>query len=129
MDISKYAGYFHDGYVNYISHVGNNISFSLESSIIEDLDKIEDTNLLSDSNSFKGILKMSNIKSFNVGNKKYAGKFKMKHDDGDILELEIKGNKALLLIEWKNFPQKSSMTDVSKIEIEAEKIQWIPETG
>ena len=127
MDIAKYAGYFHDGYVNDISHVGNNISFSLESSVIENLDEIVDKHLLSDSNSLKGILIVHNIKNFQVGNKKYTGIFQMEYDDGDILDLEINDTKIFLLIEWKNFPPKSSKTDVSKIEIEAEKIEWIPE--
>jgi len=124
MDIAKYAGYFHDGYVNGISHIGNNISFSLESSVIEDLDEILDKNYLSDSNSFKGVLKINSIKYFKVGDEKYTGIFKMEYDDGDILDLEIKNNRVFLLIEWKNFPPKSSKTDVSKIEIEAEKIWW-----
>ncbi len=59
MDIAKYADYFHDGYVNDISHIGNNISFSLESSVIENLDEIADKHLLSDSNSFKGTLNVN----------------------------------------------------------------------
>lgn len=127
MDISKYADYFHDGYVNNISHVGNNISFSLESSVIEHLDEVADKHFLSDSNTFRGILKVFHIKKFRLGNKKYEDVFQMQYDDGNILDLEIKDNKMFLLIEWKNFPPKVRKTDVSKIEIEAEKIQWIPE--
>lgn len=127
MDIAKYADYFHDGYVNNISHIGNNISFSLESSVIENLDEIADKNFLSDSHTFKGILKACNIKNFKLGNKKYEGVFQMQYDDGNILDLEIKDNKIFLLVEWKNFPPKVRKTDVSKIEIEAEKIQWMPE--
>lgn len=127
MDITKYTAFFHDGYVNNISHVGNNISFSLESSVIEDLEEIEDKFFLSKSNTFIGILNICNIKSFKFGNRKYEGILQMKYDDGDILDLEIKGNKIFLLVEWINFPPKNRTTDVSKIEIEAEKIQWLPE--
>lgn len=65
MDIAKYADYFHDGYVNDISHVGNNISFSLESSVIENLDEIADKHFLSDAHTFKGILKVYDIKTLN----------------------------------------------------------------
>jgi hypothetical protein len=124
MDIAKYADYFHDGYVNNILHVGNNISFSLESSVIENLDEIADKPFLSDSNTFKGILKIYGIKSFKLGGKEYEGDFQMQYDDGNILDLKIKDNKIFLLVEWKNFPPKVRKTDVSKIEIEAEKISW-----
>ena len=127
MDIAKYTDFFHDGYVNNISHIGNDISFSLESSVLEDSDEIADKHLLSASNSFKGVLKLSNIRDFKLGDKKYEGVFHMQYDDGDILNLEIRGNKVFLLVEWKNFPPKDSNTDVSKMEIEAEKIEWIPE--
>ena len=82
---------------------------------------------MSSSNSFKGVLKIENIESFKVGNKKFNDIFQMEYDDGDILDLEIQGNRMFLLVEWKNFPPKPSKTDVSKIEIEAEKIDWIPE--
>ena len=127
MDISKYADYFHDGYVNNVSHVGNNIAFSLESSVIEDSNEIADKGLLSESNTLKGVLNVFNIKSFKLGNEKYDDVFKMEYDDGDILDLEIKDNKVFLLVEWKNFPPKNRNTDVSRIEIEAEKIQWVPD--
>ncbi len=127
MNIAKYTDYFHDGYVNSISHAGNNIYFSLESSVIENLDEITDKNLLSSTNTLKGTLNIYNIKSFKIGNKKYEGAFQMQYDDGDILDFEIKDNKIFLLVEWKNFPPKNRKTDVSKIEIEAEKIQWAPE--
>ena len=128
MNITKYTDYFHDGYVNNVSHIGNNISFSLESSVIEDLNQIADKNYLSDSNTLKGKLNIYNIKIFKLGNKLYEGLFQMQYDDGDILEFEIKGNKVFLLIEWRNFPPKIRKTDVSKIEIEAEKIQWVPDS-
>ena len=48
------------------------------------------------------------------------------YDNGEILDLEIDDNKVFLLIEWKNWPPKPRLrtNDVSKIEIEAEKIYW-----
>ena len=48
----------------------------------------------------------------------------MLYDNGNILDLEIRDNKIFLLVEWKNFPPKARKNDVSKIEIEAEKIYW-----
>jgi hypothetical protein len=129
MNIAKYANYFHDGYVNSVSHTENNIFFALESSVIEDLNQIDDKSSLSTSNTFKGDLVIKNIKNFKVGDKRYDGIFRMEHDDGDILDLEIHGNSVFLLIEWKNFPPKARQTDVSEIEIEAEEIRWEPEGG
>ena len=127
MDISKYTDYFHDGYVNAVIHLRNNLSISIESSVIEDISKIEDKYYLSASNTFKGTLNLYNIKTFNLGGKKYNRVFRMTHDDGDILDFQIKGHTVLLLIEWKNFPLKNSKTDVNKIEIEAERIEWVPD--
>jgi len=95
--------------------------------MIEDVDSIADKNNLSCSNTFKGRLNIYNIKRFFLSGKIYKGVFQMQYDDGEILDLEIKGNKVFLLIEWRNFPPKICNTDVSKIEIEAEKIQWVPE--
>jgi hypothetical protein len=127
MDIAKYVDYFHDGYVNNISHIGNNISFSLESSVIEDRSQISDETYLSNSNTFKGILSLYDIKKFKLGDKIYRNIFIMQYDDGDILDFEIQGNTVFLLIEWKNFPPRIHKTDVSKIEIEATKIEWVPD--
>lgn len=128
MDISKYAGYFHDGYVNNIIHKGNTLEFFLESSVVDPSEIADpDRVILSRSNTLKGILLLQNIKTIKMGNKKYSGILQMNYDDGDILDLKIDNNKVFLLIEWKNFPPKTHVIDVSKIEIEAEKIQWIPE--
>jgi hypothetical protein len=124
MDIAKYAGYFHDGYVNSILHAGDNITFFLESSVIEDMQEIVDENYLSNNKTFKGKLNIYKIKSFKLCGKNYEGIFQMEYDDGNILDFEIKDNRVFLLIEWQNFPPKSYKTDVSKIEIEAEKIDW-----
>ena len=126
MNIIKYEDYFHDGYVNGINHLGNNIDFFLESSVINP-NEIADKDLLTPSNTFKGTLTIYNIKNFKINNKKYEGVLKMQYDDGDILELKIAGNRVFLLIQWKDFPPKTCLTDVSKIEIEAQMIQWIPD--
>lgn len=103
MDISKYADYFHDGDVKAIFHIGNNISFFLESSVIEDIGQIEDVEYLSSSNTFKGTLCLYNIRNFTLNEKKYEDVFQKQHDDGDILDLEIVRNAIFLLIEWMDF--------------------------
>jgi hypothetical protein len=127
MDIAKYVDYFHDGEVNGISHIGKNISFSMESAEIENLDEIADRDVLSDYNSFKGILNIYNIKKFIMHHKDFEGVCQMQYDKGRILDLEINGNNVYLLVEWRNFPPKVRTRDVSEIIIEAEKIEWIPE--
>jgi hypothetical protein len=124
MDIAKYADYFHDGCVDNIFHEGNNICFSLESAVIENPNQIVDKKYLSESNTFKGILRLHNICKLMISHKKHTGVLRMEHDDGNILDLEIEGNRFFLLVEWRNFPPKSRKTDVSEIEIEAEKIWW-----
>lgn len=127
MDISKYTDYFHDGYVNSMTHAENKLSISLESAVIEDITDIQDKDCMSDTHTFRGILNLYNIRNFTLGGKNYEGLFYMEYDDGDILDFEIKGNVVFLLIEWRNFPPKIRTTDVSKIEIEAEKIEWVPD--
>ncbi len=127
MDISEYTDYFHDGYVNNIRHVKNSLSISLESAVIEDASQIRDKDCISDSHTFKGTLNLYNIRKFMLGGKRYESVFRMEYDDGDILDFEISGHTVFLLIEWRNFPPKIRKTDVSKIEIEAEKIEWVPD--
>src|SRR5438552_1865227 len=107
MDISKYTDYFHDGYVNNIRHVRNDLSISLESAVIEDASNIRDKDYISDAYTFKGTLNLYNVKQISLGGKRYKGIFHMEYDDGDILDFEIKGNIVFLLIEWKNFPPKN----------------------
>lgn len=123
MDIKNYTGYFHDGTLLKIKHEKNQIEFFLESSQIGS-HKIKDRELLSNDNTLKGKLHVKNIIKIKVGNKEYKGILRKEYDDGEILDLEINKNKMLLLIEWTNFPPKNRVTDVAKIEIEAEKIQW-----
>lgn len=127
MDISKYTDYFHDGYVNDIRHVKNDLSLSLESAVVEDVSQIRDRDCISDSHTFKGTLNLYNVKKITLGGKRYESVFRMEYDDGDILDFEIKGHIVSLLIEWRNFPPKNRKTEVSKIQIEAEKIEWIPD--
>lgn len=128
MDISKYAAYFHDGYVNAIIHKGNNIEFFLESSVMDSNEVSEmGEKVLSESNTLKGILLLRNIKKMKVGNKEFKGTLQKQYDDGDILDLEVEDGRIFLLVEWKNYPPKAPTTDVSKIEIEAEEVEWIPE--
>ena len=122
MDLTTYSKHFHDGNLININHKSDNIEISLESSQIN---KNKPTDIiLSKSNTIKGKLHFEKIKQIKIGNKKWLGILQKIYDDGEILDLEIYKNKVLLLIEWNNFPPKPRESDVSKIEIEAEKIWW-----
>ena len=126
MDMAKYDGYFHDGYIYDIIHEEKNICFFLESCVI-DPKEIPRNITLSKSNTLKGILKVYNIKKYMLNNKEDHNHFKMQYDYAEILDLEInENNKLFLLLEWKNRPPKSRINILSKLEIEAEKIDWEP---
>lgn len=103
------------------------MSISLESAAIEDTSQIQDKDCLSDSHTFKGTLNLYNIKKITVGDRPYESIFRMEYDDGDILDFEIKGDTVFLLIEWRSFSPKNRKTDVSKIKIETEIIEWVSE--
>jgi hypothetical protein len=81
MDISKYTDYFHDGYVNNIQHVKNNLLIYLESAVIEDISQIQDKEFISDSHTFKGTLNLYNIKKIVLGGKRYESVLHMEYDD------------------------------------------------
>ncbi len=123
MNIEKYTGYFHDGTVIDILHEESQIQFLLESSEISEEEPL-DRSFLSTSNTLKGKLHILNVTRARIGNKEYEDVLKKQYDDGEILELWIHNNRMMMLVEWTNFPPKDRITNVSKIEIEAESIYW-----
>src|ERR1700722_7963469 len=128
MNIEKYTGYFHDGGFIGAKRKKNNIELFLRSCEISS-DELIDRKILSEDNALKGKLCLINVRWIKVDNKESNEIPWKEYDDGEILDLEIDSNKVFLLIEWKNWPPKPPTRDVSKIEIEAEKINWdnIPE--
>jgi hypothetical protein len=83
-----------------------------------------DRGLLSEEGSFRGKLCLTGIKWIKVSNKEAHEIPWKEYADGGILDFEIDNNIVFLLIEWTNYPPKPRTRDVSKIEIEAEKIDW-----
>src|ERR1700722_5970924 len=83
-----------------------------------------DRKILSEDHALKGKLCLNGLKWIKVDGKDDKEIPWREYDDGEILDLEIDNNKVFLLIEWMNFPPKARVTDVGKIEIEAEKIWW-----
>lgn len=125
MNIEKYTGYFHDGGLIGVKRKENNMELFLRSCEISSDEPI-DRRILSKDNALKGKLCLEGVKWIKVAGKESAEIPWKDYDDGEILDLEIDDNKVFLLIEWKNWPPKPHLrtNDVSKIEIEAEKIYW-----
>ena len=125
MDISKYSGYFHDGGLIGVKRKENNMELFLLSCEIS-LDEPINRKNLSEDNALKGKLHLIGIRWIKVDDKEDKEIPWKDYDDGEILDLEVDSNKVFLLIEWKNWPPKPRKrpNDVSKIEIEAEKIYW-----
>jgi len=125
MNIEKYTGYFHDGGLIGIKRKKNNMELFLRSCEISSDEPI-DRKILSEDNALKGKLCLEGVKWIKVAGKENAEIPWKDYDDGEILDLEIDNNKVFLLIEWKNWPPKPRLrtNDVSKIEIEAEKVYW-----
>jgi hypothetical protein len=120
----KYTGYFHDGNLIDLRHNGDNVEFVIESAEI-DPNEIDNKEILSESNTLKGTLRLTCVKTIKVGNKLYNGFLEKNYDDGEILDLEINDSNVMILIEWKNFPPKRRINEVTKIELQAESIEWI----
>lgn len=125
MDIEKYTGYFHDGGLIGVKRKEKNMELFLRSCEISSEEPIH-RKILSEDNALKGKLCLEGVKWIKVDDKKDKEIPRKDYDDGEILDLEIDDNKVFLLIEWKNWPPKlrQHTNDVSKIEIEAEKIRW-----
>lgn len=124
MIISKYNGYFHDGYVRNIIHKGNNIELFLESCVVNP-EEILEKYLLSDCNKLNGFLKARNVQNIVVDDHILSDSLKMQYDYAEILTLEVDENNIYLLIEWDNKPPKLQVRKICEIKIKAEEICWI----
>lgn len=126
MHLKEYISFFHDGSVISIDHIGNNAVFYIESAEIdpEDLDA-EGIPYLTKNNRIKGKIYIEQIFYIKENEKDYIDKLKMKTNDAEIFHLEIISNKIEIQIIWSS--HQSKLDDFSAIEIEAEKIEWVPE--
>ncbi len=124
MNISKYAGYFHDGALYDIKHKDNKIELSLSSAEMDPEDLEEDIPL-GQGDCIMGILHLEGIRKITRSKQPFLGELKMEHQNGGILDLEIDKNVVELLIEWNDYrPKRLIGVDFSTIKIEAEKIYW-----
>ncbi len=123
MNISKYAGYFHDGGLIDIKHTNDTIELYLASAEVDPED-IEDNIPLGKYDRIKGILHLEKIKNIIVNDKVFTDTLKMESHSGDIFRFKIRDNTVNLQINWIEFNPKPSSSGFSTSEIEADKIYW-----
>lgn len=123
MKLSKYSGYFHDGSLIDLKHLGNNLEISMVSAEIIPEHMIENMPPLNKSR-ITGKLYLDGVKKIKINENPFNGVLKKIYDSGSILDFEIFEHKVILGIEWTDYPPKPRKSDFSTIEIEAEKIYW-----
>lgn len=124
MDIKKYAGYFHDGALLDIVHLGNNIEISMLSAEMDPNDVGTKLTLATD-NTIKGKLHIEGITLIKLDGSIFLNIFEKTYDDGDIYALDIFDNRVELNVRWINHPPKKyEETDIFTFEIDAKKIYW-----
>ncbi len=115
---------FHDGYILDLRHDDNNLKISMESAEI-DPDEVSGDLELSKHNTVKGTLHIEKIKKIKMDNKRFFGKLKMDHDEGDIFDFRIIDGKVLIKISWIDHEPKRAMESrIISYEIEGTRIFW-----
>ena len=122
MEIKNYECFFHDGSINNILQTGKNIDFFIESGEILPAWNKENV-ILSKNNTLIGVLSVINNSFIKVNGLCSCG-LKMNYDDGEILKLNIDGNKLFIIVKWLNYPPKKIVNITDCIEIEAENFLW-----
>ncbi len=124
MNISKYAGYFHDGGLYDIKHKDENIELFMSSAEMDPED-LHDDIPLGHGDCITGILHLDGIKKITRNKQSFVGELKMEHQSGEILDFEIENNIVELGISWDDFkPIPHISIDYSIFTIEADKIYW-----
>ena len=123
MEISKYAGLFHDGSLIDIQHIADKITLSMKSAEIDE-DDIHDEIILSKDDRIQGKLHLGGIKKITFDDQIFRGKLTKHYDKGRIFDFEMTKNSARLAIIWINFPPKPEVDEFSVITLEAEKFWW-----
>lgn len=118
----KYAGWFHDGSLDYVEYCPNRISFWLESFEIEP-NAITDSSLkLSNHSSLRGKLHVKGIKRIRNSDTEAMPIELTSWDSGEIMDLEISSNKIHMNLIWRcNSTKKEAW---AFYEIEADEVTW-----
>jgi|ERR1700722_2400023 len=123
MNIEKCTGYFHDGALIDFKHMENKIEILMLSAEIVPEHMLENMPPLNKTR-ISGMLHLEGLRKIRINDQPFTGVLKKVYDSGSILDFEVLKHTVILGIEWKNWPPKPPTRDVSKIEIEAEKIVW-----
>lgn len=123
VNISKYAGYFHDGSLFNIKIIKNEIMFDMCSAEIDPLE-IENEVALSKDHGIRGILHLRDIQNVHL-----TGECKLEclFDEfnlGTILDFEIMNNTVEFGVLWENHPPKAHTNEFTTIVIQAGLIWW-----
>jgi hypothetical protein len=126
--------YFHDGSLFVIEHQGNSLKLMLESAEITELDRLENPSIpkdiiLSELNTYKGVLVFKDIEAIIIGQKVFCGKLKMAADDNRILNLNVNQRQIEFFLEWMNYSPNYRIDGdeaYESITIKARKIDWQP---
>ncbi len=123
--ISKYTSYFHDGTLLDIQYGkdSHELILSMESCYI-DAEDLKDHIPRSKEDTLRGNLHLKGIKNIYINREKLSTPLKINYDNGKIFDLEIKNNKVLLSVSWRNYPPKARTNDFSTITINVEDVFW-----
>lgn len=124
LNIKKYKDYFHDGGLIDIYQKSNSIALSMRSSELSSEIFDEEVNLSLD-NYLKGKLHILDVKKVSVNEVIAPKVLSMKHDAGQIVNLEIDRDTVTLEIIWVDFPPKKKLNpNCSIYKIRGGDIYW-----
>ncbi|MBP9840950.1 MAG: hypothetical protein KBC64_00825 [Simkaniaceae bacterium] len=125
MDIFDGESYFQEGTIVDILHKGDKILLSLKSVELEE-DEVEDDIELGEDHTLLATLCLEGVAGIYVDDEPFEGILTKIYDLGTIVELEFFENGIELQVHWVNFPPKKEMNTLSLIEIEADKVYFLP---
>jgi hypothetical protein len=125
MDIFDAESYFQEGTIVDILHKGKEMKLLLKS-VELDQDEVEDDVTLSEDHTLSGTLCLEGISGIYIDDEPFEGVLTKIYDLGTIAELEFFENGIELQVHWVNFPPKKEMNTFSLIEIEADKVYFVP---
>lgn len=125
MDIAKYTAYFHDGDLVDIIQKGDSIEFLLISAELPENLHCE-IPMTHQDRLIRGILRVSEVIEISINGKTITGPLRMKYDEGDLFDFEIKEGVVEFVIIWSNFRPRLIEKGTDTIKVQGKGMQWIP---
>lgn len=100
IDIKKYEAYFHDGSVENLDIINNNIIIIIESAELEDWENEDNIPLQPKFHSIRGKLNLIGFSNLKIDGEEAIIDEIIKNHKGTILDLEFHENAVLLNVEW-----------------------------